>query len=56
MAHVLTEEERKELLEYIEKYEPYDDDDPIIHRFDGDERDDHRMMATIAKRSLEGKA
>lgn len=56
MAHVLTEEERKELLDYIEKYEPYDEDDPITQRFDGDERDDHRMMATIAKLILEGKA
>ncbi len=32
MTRVLTEEERKELLDYIEKHEPYDDDDPIIHQ------------------------
>lgn len=55
MAHVLTEEERNELLEYIAKHKPYDDDDPILLRFDG-ECDHERMMATIAKRILEGKA
>ncbi len=56
MAHVLTEEERKELLDYIEKYEPYNEEDLTTYQFDGDEGDDHRMMATIAKLILEGKA
>ncbi len=56
MAHILTEEERNELLEYIAKYgPPYDDDDPILQQFDG-ECDHERMMATAAKRILEGKA
>ncbi len=52
MAHILTDTECEELLEYLKHHEPYDENDPIVHQFDG-ERDDDRMMATIAKKILE---
>ncbi len=41
--------------ELLKKAEPYDEDDPILLQFDGDDQDDDRMMATIAKKILEGK-
>ena len=52
MAHTLTDTEREELLEYLKHHEPYDENDPILLRFDG-ECDNGRMMATIAKKILE---
>lgn len=52
MAHILTDTEREELLEYLKHHEPYDENDPIMHRFDG-ECDNDRMTATIAKKILE---
>ena len=54
MALNITPEVRKKLEEDMAKAEPYDDDDPILDQFDGD-RDDDRMMATIAKNILEGR-
>lgn len=58
MAHVLTEEERKRLIEIMNSAEPFDDNDPIMRAdidiFDGD-YDHDRMMATLAKLCLEGK-
>lgn len=58
MAHVLTEEERKQLIEIMNSAEPYDENDPIMDttviHFDM-ECDQSRMMATLAKLCLEGK-
>lgn len=51
MAHILTDTECEELLEYLKHHEPYDESDPVMHDFDG-ECDNDRMMATIAKKIL----
>ncbi len=58
MAHILSEEERNELIEIMNSAEPYGEDDPIMDRsvihLDM-ECDLHRMLATLAKLCLEGK-
>ena len=52
MALNLTEEQRTELLERLNKAIPYDEDDPILDEFDAP-LDDDRWSAMMAKRFLE---
>lgn len=53
-AAQLTPKERAELEAMLAKAKPYDEDDPIVNQFDG-ERDHDRMMATIARKILDGR-
>lgn len=55
MEQKLTDEERKFFEDILAKYEPYDEDDPILMRFDGDDPHPMRAMATMAKKVLEGR-
>ena len=54
MASNLSPERRAFFEEILAKAEPYDEDDPIWNKFDG-ERDMDRAMATLAKKALEGR-
>lgn len=55
MACDLSPEQKAFFEELLKKAVPYDDDDPILLQFDGEEQDHDRMMATIAKGILEGR-
>ena len=48
----ITRSKIDKLRQYLNKYTPYDEDDPILTEFDG-EIDAGRMKATNAKRLLE---
>ena len=52
MVSPLTKEKYDRLIEIMNRAEPYDDNDPILELYDGDERDSDRMMATIARKFL----
>lgn len=55
MGRVLTEDDKKWCEDIMKKHKPYDDDDPIMQQFDGEDKEPMRRMATIAKKFLEGK-
>lgn len=52
MASKLSEEQIKRYREMLAKAEPYPDDAPEMHTFDGDEGDFDRVRATLAKKIL----
>lgn len=51
----ITDEERKEYEEFIKKYPPYEDDDPVMQVFDDPSADLNRVRATTLKALLDGK-
>ncbi len=55
MASGITEEERREYEEFIQKHPPYDDDDPVMQVFDHPDADPDRTLATTLKALLDGK-
>ena len=54
MAFNLSPEDKAFWEALLEKAEPYSNDDPELSTLDGD-YDPKRMMATLAKRALDGK-
>ncbi len=55
MERDLTPEERAYFEMLLAKAEPYDENDPILRQLDGEDQDNDRMWATIAKGFLEGR-
>lgn len=52
MVRTLSDEDRKWCEDILSKYEPYDEDDPIMNQFDGEDKEPMRGMATLAKKFL----
>lgn len=55
MGRILSDEDKAWLEDILSKYEPYDEDDPIMNQFDGEDKEPMRGMATLAKMFLDGK-
>lgn len=53
MASILSPEDKIYFEKILSKAEPYDKDDPVLRRLDGDQNVD-RMISTLAKLVLEG--
>lgn len=52
MGRILSDEERTFFEDILSKYEPYDEDDPIMNQFDGEDKEPMRGMATLARKIL----
>lgn len=49
---VLSEDDIMFFKTVLEKYEPYDPNDPILNIFDNPDIDENRFNATLAKKAL----